>query len=100
MLELSENHNGQQFEISSGECILIELNENATTGYIWHADFEGKIVSSYTQNSGTAIGTGSKHQFTITADTPGTYQFKADLYREWMGVSSSIKQFRIVLIIK
>lgn len=100
MLRLFEDHNNQQFEISSGECVLIELSENATTGYVWHAVFEGKYISSYTQNSEDAIGSGSNRQFTITTSTPGTYLFKADLYREWMGVNTSIKQFRVVLIVK
>lgn len=83
-----QSDKGKTFEPHQGDSILIRLEENPTTGYIWEVDVANDQIiylkdSNFSTANDTVIGGGGIRIFTFTAQSPGTGEVKLELRREW-----------------
>ena len=87
--------NGKTFTVSKGQVVMIRLDENPTTGFMWEPTVSPGISiigNSYKTSgnnrfaSGRAIMTGSGGVLTWTLEmtSTGDQQFSADYKRSWM----------------
>ena len=69
----------------SMETKVIELESNPTTGYSWAIYYSDglHVESEFIPPDSELMGAPGKQVFTITAESPGTYHFKAEYKRPW-----------------
>jgi inhibitor of cysteine peptidase len=93
---------GQNFEISQGDMVSIQLEENPTTGYQWEIKgIDDQVValqnSEYISASGGNIGAGGIRIFTFLAKSEGITQVRLVLRRSWESEESAIEHFEVTL---
>lgn len=76
---------GSSTHLSTGDTLLIELEENPTTGYRWEAAApeSGLEPAGDFFTPGGAIGAGGMHRFTYAATATGEAAITFTLVREW-----------------
>jgi inhibitor of cysteine peptidase len=100
-LHLRESDNGTSVRVPLSEEVVLELEENPTTGYRWMIETTGdavsEIESNYVPSSGTAIGGGGRRSVRFIAARPGTTEIRAALRRSWEPPERSLKQFAVTI---
>jgi inhibitor of cysteine peptidase len=95
-LHLREADNGTSVRVPLSEEIVLELEENPTTGYRWVIETTGdaveEIESSYVASS-SAIGGGGHRSVRFIATHPGTSEIRAAQRRSWEPPNRNLKQF-------
>ena len=92
---------GDILTVPASERVLVSLNENPTTGYMWNATVSkglAVISDTYIAPNTTLIGAGGYHEWILAPDTVGTYTFKAVYMRPWEGASSAADTFNLVIV--
>jgi inhibitor of cysteine peptidase len=102
-LFVNSTSNGQIISIPTGERVLVRLNENPTTGYIWNATpSRGLTVvsDSYVAPNTALMGAPGYHEWFLSPTTFDTYTFKAVSIRPWEGVTNTDETFSLVIQVK
>ncbi len=83
MLPITTKNNNQSFNIKKGEKIILELYDNASTGYKWTIPILQKISPNRT-SMGNGIGTGSKLTYEFIFNNAGKYDIIGWYQRPWL----------------
>lgn len=87
-ITVTQDDRGKSLEASVGDVILVQLEENPTTGYRWAvAEVDGRVLdlkeSDYSRMDEAGIGGGGTRTFAFTAQSPGTTRTALQLRQEW-----------------
>jgi inhibitor of cysteine peptidase len=99
---LTYTDNGKTIQVHTGDQVVICLDENPTTGFLWAIDHTDTTIltqqnSGYTPTPGGAIGSGGRHVFVFNAKNTGTVQLQLKYWRSFEGNSSIIKRFNVTI---
>jgi inhibitor of cysteine peptidase len=102
---LAKANNGESIKLRLGDEIVLQLPENATTGYRWQIDRVDGLVEQEIQQPGHAaasdpnplIGSGGLREFRFLANVLGGGRLELKYWREWEGDSSVLNRFGIVI---
>ncbi len=101
---LTAADNGRDIDLAVGDDVVVELRENATTGYRWAIDEplpSGlSLLGSDYEPGGTAPGAGGTRRFRLRASGPGSGALSLKLWREWQGDGSVTERFRVNLTVR
>ncbi len=102
MVTLSTADNGKTVHVHTGDLVMIKLNENPSTGYLWAIDQSDNAIlslqgSDYTPTPGEALGSGGTRAFTFVAKKPGTVHLRLKLWRSFEGDASIIQRFGVTI---
>lgn len=94
---ITQTENGQSVQAHSGNTIVVQLDENASTGYTWVVSKTDATIltlqtSTYTA-SGNAPGSGGTRVFTFLAKKPGTVHLQLKYWRSFVGDSSVTERY-------
>ncbi len=96
--------NGREIDVAAGDDVVVELRENATTGYRWAVDGPLPACLSLTgsdyEPGGTVPGAGGTRRFRLRATGPGNGALSLKLWREWQGDGSVTERFRVSIIVR
>lgn len=96
MKKLSEQFN--TIAVKKGELFAVELNGNASTGYMWDVKVttgEAAVISRETiahNNNPMAIGGGAVERTIFRAETDGEIEIEAKWQRPWEKSNPPAKQ--------
>ena len=101
---LAEPDNGRTIELRVGDALVLQLYENAATGYRWSFEsLDRKVVTvrgeAYVRRS-EAVGGGGHMQWTLTVMASGTTQIKLKRWRQWEGDVSIQDRFAVTLTVR
>lgn len=99
---LSINDHGKTLNTKVGDTVIIYLDENPTTGFLWSIDNGIEDValledSEFRMAEGTGVGGGGQRKLVFKAKTPGEVELKLKHWREWEGEGSIISRFAVIL---
>jgi inhibitor of cysteine peptidase len=99
MVSITENDDGRTVDVRVGEPIVIELSENATTGYRWAIErYDQETIQdagSESRYPANLIGSGGQVSFTFKGKKAGRGEIALKRWREWEGDASIIGRFRL-----
>jgi inhibitor of cysteine peptidase len=103
-LVLTQADSGRTCEVHPDDVIVVRLEENPTTGYVWAVDkTDEEIVTLQSSRlllpQEPKIGEGGTRVFTFRAETTGTASIHLKHWREWEGDASIIERFDITLVV-
>ncbi|MCL7413672.1 MAG: protease inhibitor I42 family protein [ANME-2 cluster archaeon] len=93
---ITEDFNGSNMELKTGDIFYINLNENPTTGFSWQMNTtDGLVVVSdeYIAPDTGLVGAGGVHEWEMRAVAPGTQQVTAVYRRSWEDVTGDEQIF-------
>ena len=94
--------NGRIVMIPVGERVLVRLDENPTTGYIWNATASkglAVVADAYTAPETGLMGANGYHEWILSPQTVDTYTFRAVSLRPWEGAKPTDESFSLVLLV-
>jgi predicted secreted protein len=105
MITITQENNGQEIEVKSGDLFRIELVEMGSAGYNWYIDGLNtevvELVSKETKViSEDRVGGPVMAIWLLKAKKAGKIEIKMDHYRIWEGKQKATKHFSIKLLIK
>jgi inhibitor of cysteine peptidase len=85
---ISQADQGNTIEVQQGDLIVIQIDENPTTGYRWELGAYGQPVvefadSDYQSPTGAGMGGGGTRTFRFRAATEGRSTIQLKLRRSW-----------------
>jgi inhibitor of cysteine peptidase len=100
-ITMAQTDNGKSVQVHAGDTIVIQLDENASTGYTWAINKTDTTIltlqsSTYT-SSGNLPGSGGTRVFTFLAKNPGTVQLQLKYWRSFEGDSSIIQRYNVTI---
>ena len=100
-ITLTKDDNGKTIQSHVGDTVVVQLDENATTGYTWAVNKPDASVlplqnSTYTP-AGNAPGQGGQRQITFVAKNPGTVQLQFKYWRSFVGDSSIVDRYSVTV---
>ena len=101
-IPLTEADKDTTIDVPQGSEVVIRLEENPTTGYVWAlAQTDDTVLplerSDFSATLGAGVGAGGIRTFTFTAGEPGTAHLQLKLWREWQGDPSTIERYDVVI---
>ena len=104
-IAINQEYNNKTLDVRIGDFVLIGLEENPTTGYLWRVEqTEKQIISiedSKFRASGNGIGAGGVLEpFFLKYVSPGTSKISCRLKRGWEGGHNPIKQFQVFINVR
>ena len=98
VVTLTPADNGKTVDVHKGNKIVVQIDENLTTGYSWALDKDvGDSVSlqnsDFTPAGKAGIGAGGQRIFTFVACKEGAAVIKFKRWREWEGDKSIADRF-------
>ena len=101
-MKLTERDQGKTIIVHPGDTIVIQLDENPTTGFTWEIQEEDEHVlkrvnSEYTPPPEGTIGIGGVRLFTFEAKHVGTAQLELKYWRSFVGDSSIMQRYDITV---
>jgi inhibitor of cysteine peptidase len=104
MTVLTEMNHGTSVRVPLSEEVVLELQENPTTGYRWTVEISGDAVkeihSTYSPCSRAAVGGGGHRAIRFVAVRPGTTEIHAALRRPWEPLEPSPNQFAVTITVE
>lgn len=110
---LNQGNNGETVKLRIGDEIMLQLPENATTGYRWYIDrAEGveEVVDEETSASAPStpspsspeernpiMGRGGLREFRFRATKAGKGRLALKYYRQWEGEDSALDSLAVGL---
>jgi inhibitor of cysteine peptidase len=100
---LSDVDQSSTVSVPLSEEVVLELEENPSTGYRWTFEATGESVkelaSTYIPSPTGVIGGGGHRIFRFLATRPGTTSIRAALRRTWEQPDRTIKQYAITVTV-
>jgi inhibitor of cysteine peptidase len=100
-LFLTEQDNGREVSLRSGQELAVSLSENRTTGYRWDLEEADRNLLEVRQGEASypsaAVGSGGRVQWTARAVAPGTGRLRFKRWRPWEGDKSAVERFELVV---
>jgi inhibitor of cysteine peptidase len=105
MYLFDDAHNGENHTLVQDSLIIIQLEENPTTGYQWNISVtDGLVVLGDTyepsDTSGELVGAGGRHVWVLYAIDTGTYTFNAVYKRSWEEMTGDEDTFFLTFIVE
>ncbi len=105
IMTVTQQDNGKEISLKTGDEFKIELKELGSAGYSWHVDNLDKehleLVSKETMViSEGKVGAPVMAVWLFIAKKKGGTEIKMDLYRVWEGKEKATEHFSIKLIIE
>jgi predicted secreted protein len=103
---LNKANHGQTVTVSLGDELVLTLEENATTGYLWTP--EGRrlppglreVADNFLPPEGGGIGAGGRRQIRLRAVAPGGGKLVFRLRRSWEPPDQDLGTFAVQVVIK
>jgi inhibitor of cysteine peptidase len=100
-ITITQTDNGKTIQVHAGDTLVIQLDENASTGYTWAVNKIDTTVlllqsSTYTA-SGNLPGSGGTRVFTFLAKNPGTVHLQLKYWRSFVGDSSISERYSVTV---
>jgi inhibitor of cysteine peptidase len=100
-ITMLQTDNGKSVQAHAGDTIVIQLDENASTGYTWAVNKTDTTVlmlqsSTYT-STGNLPGSGGTRVFTFLAKNPGTVQLQLKYWRSFVGDASITERYSVTI---
>ena len=98
---LTEAVQGRIVDVRVGQCVIVELPENASTGYRWAVDRADPALVDAAEGSASypagLPGAGGRAQWRFTALAPGTTAVVLKKWRPWEGEAGVVARMRFGL---
>ncbi len=98
---LTETAQGSTVDVAVGQSVVVELPENASTGYRWVVDhIQPPLVEAaeaHPRYPSGAVGAGGRAVWTFTAKAPGSAAVVLKRWRPWEGEAGVAERFRFVM---
>ena len=104
-IEVSAADNGARVELDKGQVLVVLLEGNPTTGYLWAVDaLEDSVVAlqgeaDYVADS-SLVGSGGVFTYWFKAMGPGETTLKMVYHKPWEADVDPIEVFELVLVVK
>jgi inhibitor of cysteine peptidase len=97
---ISQADQGNTVEVQQGDLIVIQIDENPTTGYRWELGSYGQQVvefvdSDYQSPTGAGMGGGGTRSFRFRASTAGRSTIQLRLRRSWEPEDAFLETFDV-----
>jgi len=93
--------NEKIIKVSTGDRVLIRLEENPTTGYTWNATVSKGLAilrdSYIAPDTTTMTGVPGYHEWILSPESVDTYTFKAISLRPWEGAQPTDDSFSVII---
>jgi inhibitor of cysteine peptidase len=104
-LQIAETERERTIELVVDEPIELLLNENPTTGYVWHAaSSDEKVLQmqdvGYIATTEAEIGAGGVHRYVLTGARRGHAAVQLQLARPWESKDAAVRQLRLSITVK
>lgn len=101
-VHLDSSDNGKTVSVQKGDEVVITLDENPTTGYVWAIDkTDDQILalksSDYSGSGLPVAGAGGTRTFTFTTKHTGTATLALKDWRSWEGDKSTVGRFSVAI---
>ena len=105
MYLFDDANNGENHTLVQDSLIIIQLEENPTTGYQWNISVsDGLVILGDTyepsDTSGEMVGAGGRHVWVLYAFDTGTYTFNAVYKRPWEKMTGNEDTFFLTFIVE
>ena len=99
-IEVNDRANGTTVALTVGQCLVIRLPENPTTGYRWSVESLGGMLLEGDEflPVGSGVGAGGTRHLRLRAQKPDRTQISLTLRRSWEAPSASIGRFTLSVI--
>lgn len=98
-LTVSTAQGGTTIALAVGDTMVLQLPENASTGYRWaFTSLDRDRLSVDEENyraSGRGLGSGGQAHWRLVARAPGRVRVVLSRQRSWEGERSAIEQFAV-----
>jgi inhibitor of cysteine peptidase len=103
-LTLTEQDSGREISVQIGDEVLVDLEENPSTGYAWALTsmIPGALEfqnSSFSPGEG-GIGSGGRRSFVFRASAAGSTALELQLRRPWESGSPPEARFALVVHVR
>jgi inhibitor of cysteine peptidase len=102
-MTLTEADCGGVVNINVGDTVVVQLAENAASGYRWAweecPDETLEIVSANYIPTGKGVGGGGYARWTLRTRLPGKVYLRLKQWRLWEGDASVLKRFQVLLTV-
>lgn len=100
-VHLSKDDDGKTVSVAAGDEVVVTLDENPTTGYVWAIDkIDDQVLalnsSDYTSDA-PVPGSGGTRTLTFTTKQAGTSPLDLKDWRSWEGDKSIIGRFSVTI---
>lgn len=97
---ITQTDQGNTIEVQQGDLIVIQIDENPTTGYRWELGAYGQQVvefvdSDYQSPTSAGIGGGGTRSFRFRASTTGRSTIQLRLRRSWEPEDAFLETFDV-----
>lgn len=101
-LQLNESNSGNVVRLRVGGEVIIELKENAATGYAWDIEsIDERMLESVRVPGGSPAGAlpgaAGKFRLRLIARAPGQTSIRLKHWRDWEGEGSITSRFEVTL---
>jgi inhibitor of cysteine peptidase len=101
MREIEVRSSGERVEASSGDRIVIEIPENATTGYRWVVgevpDALRLAEDEFVPPGSQQPGAGGQRRVTLVAEQPGEGTIALRLEQPWVGEAADLFEAHVTV---
>ncbi|MEB3292390.1 MAG: protease inhibitor I42 family protein [Synechococcales bacterium] len=99
---LSQADSGKTVTLQQGQTLILQLDENPTTGYRWElpslpATELQLMRDQFTSSNSGAMGAGGQRTLTFQAGNPGQVNLVLHNRRAWESVGQGVAQFNLTL---
>ena len=99
---VEEAHQGQTIRARIGDRIVVRLEENPTTGFLWSVlgDLEGCSASEshYRPFSSESIGGGGIRELAFTVDRAGSLPLHLAMRQPWESEATPARRFSVTVL--
>ena len=104
-VRLTKSDVGRIILLQVGDDVILELDENPSTGYSWDLEAPGEatlrpLSTVFRSQPAVPPGAGGMRQFRFVATALGQTALTLKLWREWEGDPSIIKRFSITVEVR
>jgi len=99
----TKKDHGRTVTAREGDIIVVRVDENPTTGYIWEMvsalNSLNPVESVYTESSDPAMGSGGKREMHFVAEGRGPQEISLQLRRPWEPPEKAVDHLRVSVLI-
>ena len=102
-MHLTKDDDGKTVSVTQGDEVVISLDENPTTGYVWAIDKIDDTILALKSSDYSADapipGSGGTRTLTFTTKQAGTSPLQLKDWRSWEGDTSVIGRFGVTITV-